>query len=116
MKQKQGTTTLVVLAYAVLFAAGLFLVISCSVSQDHGQNTPENEETTEKQDNTGDDQVVNKTGAQLWSENCNRCHNTRQPDEFSDAEWEVVTHHMRDRANLTAEEHRKILEFLKSSN
>ena len=34
----------------------------------------------------------------------------------SDAEWDVAMHHMRIRANLTAEEHRKILEFLKSAN
>lgn len=57
-----------------------------------------------------------KGGAQLWSENCIRCHNIRSPSTYSDAEWDVAMHHMRIRANLTAEEHRKILEFLKSAN
>ncbi len=57
-----------------------------------------------------------KGGAQLWAENCNRCHNIRSPSIYSDAEWEVAMHHMRVLAGLTAEEHKKILEFLKSAN
>lgn len=57
-----------------------------------------------------------KGGAQLWGENCGRCHNVRSPSSYSDAEWDVAMHHMRIRANLTAEEHNKILEFLKSAN
>lgn len=57
-----------------------------------------------------------KGGSQLWAENCTRCHNVRSPSAYSDPEWEVAMHHMRIRANLTAEEHRKILEFLKSAN
>ena len=57
-----------------------------------------------------------KGGAQLWAENCVRCHNIRSPSTYSDAEWDVAMLHMRIRANLTAEEHRKILEFLKSAN
>lgn len=57
-----------------------------------------------------------KGGSQLWAENCIRCHNIRSPSIYSDAEWEVAMHHMRIRANLTAEEHKKILEFLKSAN
>jgi mono/diheme cytochrome c family protein len=57
-----------------------------------------------------------KGGAQLWSENCARCHNIRSPSAYSDAEWEVVMLHMRIRANLTAEQHKAILEFLKSAN
>lgn len=57
-----------------------------------------------------------KSGTQLWSENCTRCHNDRSPASYSDAQWEVAMQHMRIRANLTAEEHRKILEFLQSAN
>ncbi len=57
-----------------------------------------------------------KGGAQVWSENCMRCHNLRQPRERSDREWEVIAHHMRVRANLTAEEHRLILAFLCAAN
>ena len=57
-----------------------------------------------------------RSGAQLWAENCARCHNLRSPASLSDAEWAVAAQHMRIRANLTAEEHRKILEFLQSAN
>jgi hypothetical protein len=57
-----------------------------------------------------------KGAAQVWAENCNRCHNYRPPGEFSDAQWEVIGHHMRVRANLTAKEHQTIVEFLKASN
>jgi cytochrome c5 len=58
---------------------------------------------------------IAKGGAQLWAENCARCHNMRSPSSYSAAEWEVVMFHMRVRANLTPEEHQKILEFLKSA-
>lgn len=57
-----------------------------------------------------------KPGAQLWGENCGRCHNIRPPQSYSDGEWEVVTMHMRGRANLSGEEAEKILEFLQMSN
>ncbi len=55
-----------------------------------------------------------KSGAQLWAENCIRCHNIRSPGSLSPAQWEVAMMHMRARANLTPEEHKKILEFLKA--
>ncbi len=57
-----------------------------------------------------------KGGAQMWAENCMRCHNYRRPRERSDREWDVIVLHMRVRANLTANEHRQILRFLKSAN
>ena len=55
-------------------------------------------------------------GAQLWAENCIRCHNIRNPASLSDRQWEIVMHHMRVKANLTADEHQSILEFLKAAN
>ncbi len=57
-----------------------------------------------------------QAGALLWSQNCMRCHNFRNPQERSDREWDVIVHHMRVRANLTAKEHRLILAFLQSAN
>jgi cytochrome c1 len=56
------------------------------------------------------------SGAQLWGENCIRCHSAPTPESFSDAQWDVALSHMRLRASLTEEETRKILEFLKSAN
>ena len=57
-----------------------------------------------------------KSGAQLWADNCSRCHNIRSPSEFSPRQWEAIVHHMRLRADLTGEEQRKITEFLKASS
>ncbi len=60
--------------------------------------------------------AIRKDGARAWAQNCMRCHNIRDPQERSDREWEIIVHHMRVRANLTADEHRLILEFLKAAN
>jgi hypothetical protein len=60
--------------------------------------------------------IRERGGAQLWGDNCARCHNSRSPSEFNDDQWDVITHHMRVRANLTAYEHETILRFLKSAN
>jgi hypothetical protein len=35
---------------------------------------------------------------------------------YSDAQWDVIVHHMRLRANITGQEQRAIVQFLKSSN
>jgi hypothetical protein len=89
----------IVIALAVL----AWLVIGCSTEK---QSTEVAAGTTAA--------PTGKSGAELWAENCVRCHNIRSPSNYSPAQWEVVMMHMRVRANLTAEEHKKILEFLKS--
>jgi hypothetical protein len=60
--------------------------------------------------------VAEKSGAQLWAENCQRCHNTPSPTTFSDEQWVTVGMHMQSRALLTNTERDKIVEFLKSAN
>ena len=55
------------------------------------------------------------TGEELWSNNCLRCHNIRPPTMYGNAQWDVIVHHMRLRANITGQEQRAIVEFLKSS-
>ena len=60
--------------------------------------------------------VAAKTGAQLWGENCQRCHNTPQPTTFSDEQWETVGMHMQTRALLTNMERDKIVAFLQQFN
>jgi len=60
--------------------------------------------------------ITSKTGAQLWSENCSRCHNAPSPSIYSDSKWEAVGEHMRYKANLTDQEVKKVVEFLKSAN
>ena len=56
------------------------------------------------------------SGARLWAQNCTRCHNSRSPDSYSNAQWDVAMLHMRVRGNLTAQEHKSILEFLQSGH
>lgn len=83
---------------SVLIVACL-LAIACSVSS----CVPSNK-------------VSEKTGVQLWSENCNRCHNAPSPTDFTDAQWVIIGTHMRIRANLMDMEVNKIVEFLQSAN
>ncbi|MHC4427785.1 MAG: hypothetical protein ACYS0D_04180 [Planctomycetota bacterium] len=60
--------------------------------------------------------LLESAGAQLWAENCIRCHNIRPPASLSDRQWQIVMQHMRVRANLTAREHEQILRFLQAAN
>ena len=60
--------------------------------------------------------VTDKSGAQLWAENCNRCHNAPGPGEFNNANWDIVGTHMQVRANLTKTQIDKVIDFLKSTN
>ncbi len=62
---------------------------------------------------TASQKISTKTGAQLWSENCQRCHNTPSPSSFTPEQWETVGMHMQSRALLTEVEKNKIIEFLK---
>jgi nitrate/TMAO reductase-like tetraheme cytochrome c subunit len=61
-------------------------------------------------------EVAAKSGAQLWAENCSRCHNTPAPTTFSQEQWKTVGMHMQSRALLTNNERDKIVEFLQQSN
>jgi nitrate/TMAO reductase-like tetraheme cytochrome c subunit len=61
------------------------------------------------------DSYMGLSGEELWSNNCMRCHNIRPPTMYSNAQWDVIVHHMRLRANITGQEQRAIVEFLKSS-
>ncbi|RMG79760.1 MAG: cytochrome c [Bacteroidetes bacterium] len=60
--------------------------------------------------------IAMKSGAQLWGENCIRCHNAPPPSQFDDREWSTIGSHMEITANLTNDEIGKIVEFLQSAN
>lgn len=85
-------------------AALILIVISCSADKQPGAVAG----------TAASAGAAEKGGAQLWAENCQRCHNMRSPSSYNDAQWEVAMMHMRLRANLLPEEHKKILAFLKS--
>ena len=59
--------------------------------------------------------VANKSGAQLWGENCQHCHNTPTATTFSGDQWETIGMHMQTRALITEQERTKIVEFLQQS-
>ena len=61
------------------------------------------------------DSYMGLSGEELWSNNCLRCHNIRPPTMYTNAQWDVIVHHMRLRANITGQEQRAIVEFLKSA-
>lgn len=60
--------------------------------------------------------VADKSGSQLWSENCQRCHNTPPSSAFTNAQWEMANTHMKQRAALTDDEYKKILDFMQQGN
>lgn len=59
--------------------------------------------------------IALKSGAQLWAENCQHCHNTPSPNTFSPEQWETIGLHMQSRALITEKERIKIVDFLKQS-
>ncbi len=93
MKNKRKSLIYSGLGTLILFTL-IFLLSNCNVSNE----------------------IKAKSGAQLWGENCLRCHNNPSPETFSDVEWDVAVMHMRIRANLTDEEAKKIAKFLKTAN
>ena len=62
------------------------------------------------------DPAKHQTGAELWAENCMRCHELRSPAQYKPGEWAVIIDYMRLKAGLTGEQARKIEKFLKESS
>jgi nitrate/TMAO reductase-like tetraheme cytochrome c subunit len=61
-----------------------------------------------------DKSITEKSGMKLWSENCQRCHNTSSSNTFSAEQWKTIGLHMQGRALLTNMERDKIIEFLQN--
>ena len=90
----------------------LFSSASCNLLAE-----PKAKQTTAAESTTAvtNDSYMGLTGEELWSNNCLRCHNIRPPTMYNNAQWDVIVHHMRIRANITGQEQRAIVEFLKSA-
>ncbi len=99
----------------ILFVVGLSwaALFGCKTERQVADREPEPAAMTQIGDEVSSAVIG---GAKLWAQNCIRCHNIRNPVSLSDRQWEIVLHHMRVRANLTADEHALILEFLKAAN
>jgi hypothetical protein len=61
-------------------------------------------------------EIAEKSGAQLWGENCNRCHSAPSQDQYSKDQWAIVGTHMKLKAGITNDEMNKIVGFLKGVN
>lgn len=86
-------------------------VVSCSSTKKGYSDVPDSETVVAEEGFK-----LEKSGAQLWGETCNRCHIAPSPADYNDTDWETISLHMRIRANLTEYESKKIEEFLKSAN
>lgn len=60
--------------------------------------------------------VRQKGGAQLWVDNCSRCHNYRSPTEFTPNQWNTIMLHMRFQGGLTCQEAKEVLDYLTQSS
>jgi hypothetical protein len=97
--------------------AALVLLISTSASWDtFAGRKADQATTTQSSGAVSRNSSAELSGEELWSNNCLRCHNIKPPTMYSDAQWDVIVHHMRVRANLTGADQRAIIEFLKSSH
>jgi len=95
-------------------AALLLLFVSTSMNL-FADPTTKPKTSSESIGAVSSDSYMGLTGEELWSNNCLRCHNIRPPTMYGNAQWDVIVHHMRLRANITGQEQRAIVEFLKSA-
>ena len=56
------------------------------------------------------------TGAELYSMNCNRCHQERYPTERTGAQWKTIMLHMQVRANIPVSQAKLILQYLQENS
>lgn len=54
-------------------------------------------------------------GVKLWPVYCAQCHNARPGSQFSPAQWDTITMHMRTQSIMPARDMRAIKEFLKEA-
>lgn len=100
----------IVIATATMFAI-VITIVACSSTKEVYTAVPETEVADSQEEFK-----IEKSGAQLWGEVCNRCHIAPSPADYNDTDWQTISLHMRVRANLTEKESKKIEEFLKSAN
>jgi len=107
MIAKMNRSRLLVLVLLVLAGASWNLLAGSKASR---------ETATESSSAATNDSSMQLSGQELWSMNCQRCHNMRSPVMYNNAQWDVIVHHMRVRANLTGADARAIADFLKSGS
>ncbi len=101
VKQRETEMKTIKIMACLALAAAVWLPFGCTAD-------------SEKQVSDGSSHFphVKKTGAQIWAENCTRCHNPRPAVQYSAQQWDMITTHMRLRADLNGEEQRAIYHFM----
>ena len=94
---------------------GLIALVFFAIAGPCWQTFAGSEKTGKVEPESGGAANSELSGEELWTMNCRQCHNIRPPTMYSNAQWDVIVHHMRVRANITGQEQRAIVEFLKSS-
>jgi len=99
------TTNKILVTSAILIAITA-TIVSCSSTKNTYVDATDIEEEFK----------IEKSGALMWGEACNRCHLAPSPADYNDTDWSTISLHMRVRANLTEKEITGIETFLKSAN
>jgi mono/diheme cytochrome c family protein len=68
-----------------------------------------------KEEQTQEQRQLFVEGARLWPVYCAQCHNARPGSQFSPAQWDAITMHMKTLSNMPAKDMRAIKEFLKQA-
>jgi cytochrome c5 len=100
-----------ILVVAAMIAGVLVTIVACTSTK-----KTFTDESTTAVTAVEEEFKLEKSGAQMWGETCNRCHLAPSPADYNDTDWETISLHMRVRANLNENEITKIEEFLKSAN
>ena len=72
----------------------------------------QNADTKLVTDDSGHFPHVVKNGAQIWADNCTRCHYARPSTQYSAQQWDIIITHMRVRADLNGAESRAVVKFM----
>jgi hypothetical protein len=94
----------------------LSLVLTGSLWDALAGSSERSETTADSGDGVKSESSAGLSGEELWSNNCQRCHNLRSPASQTPVQWQVIVHHMRVRANITGADARAIADFLKSAS
>ena len=95
----------IVISFLILFVI-TGVILSCSTTKNQYTDVNDSQEEFK----------IEKSGAQLWGEACNRCHLAPSPADYNDTDWSTISLHMRVRANITENDITRIEAFLKSAN
>jgi cytochrome c5 len=102
-----------------IFAAVVTIILFGGLISTHCYAEPPSDASSQTNSVTTQNAVVTKTqltGAELYSIQCNRCHQERYPTERTGAQWKTIMLHMQVRANIPVSQARLILQYLQENS